>query len=76
MIKIEIRLFADLNEFQPENFENFPINEGISVNQLLLNFGIDPNRAKIIFINGKKSSLDDLINNCDRVGVFPPVGGG
>jgi len=76
MIKIEIRLFADLNEFQPVNFENFSIAEETSVYQLLLDFGIDPNRAKIIFINGKKSNLNDLINNGDRVGVFPPVGGG
>ena len=76
MIKIELRLFADLSKYQPENFENYQIQEGTSIEQLLLELGIDKKRAKIVFINGKKKNLEDSVKHGDRVGIFPPVGGG
>ena len=51
MIKIELRLFADLSIYQPENFKNYQVQEDTSVDQLLLKLGIDKERATIIFIN-------------------------
>ena len=76
MIKIELRLFADLSKYLPENSKNFQINNNTNVEQLLLLLGINNNRAKIIFINGRKKDLNDCLKQGDRVGIFPPVGGG
>lgn len=76
MIKIELRLFADLSKYTPKNFENYHIEKNITIEQLLINLGIDLERAKIIFINGVKKNLADTIEHGDRVGIFPPVGGG
>jgi molybdopterin converting factor small subunit len=52
------------------------LTDGMSVRQLLnqLNIGID--EPKILFINGVHARLDDLINDGDRVAIFPPIAGG
>ena len=76
MINIELRLFANLTKFLPKNHDNFPIDENINVKQLILKLGIDIDQAKIIFINGRKKTYEDFLKNGDRVGIFPPVGGG
>ncbi|MCU0237783.1 MAG: hypothetical protein MUC72_12010 [Acidobacteria bacterium] len=33
-------------------------------------------KAKLIFIDGTKADLLSRLNGGERVGVFPPVGGG
>ena len=76
MIKIELRLFAHLSKYTPKNFENYHIEDNITIEQLLINLGIDLKKAKIIFINGRKKTLKDTLKQGDRVGIFPPVGGG
>jgi sulfur-carrier protein len=76
MIKIELRLFADLRTFQPEDSLNYQIKKGTNIKELLEKLGINTERAKIIFINGKKKNINDSLKHRDRVGIFPPVGGG
>jgi molybdopterin converting factor small subunit len=76
MINIELRLFANLVKFLPENNENFSIDENMNVKQLILKLGIDIDQAKIVFINGRKKTNTDFLKHGDRVGIFPPVGGG
>ena len=76
MIKIELRLFADLSKYLPKNSESFQINNNASIEQLLLKLGINKDRAKIVFINGIKKDLKECLKQGDRVGIFPPVGGG
>ncbi len=76
MIKIDLRLFANLSGFLPENSDCFPVENNTTVEQLLRKLGIDLEQAKIIFINGEKKSLHDYLRHGDRVGIFPPVGGG
>jgi hypothetical protein len=38
--------------------------------------GVPLEKAKLVFINGKVGALDDQLQGGERVGVFPPVGGG
>lgn len=76
MIEIELRLFADLNELKPENSLNYQIQEGTNIKQLIIELGITEERAKIIFINGRKKDVGYSLKHKDRVGIFPPVGGG
>jgi sulfur-carrier protein len=46
------------------------------VNRLLEQLGVPVSDVKLIFINSLKGSLDSRLYGGERVGIFPPVGGG
>ena len=75
-IHIQIKLFATFLEKLPDNADLFPVEEGTTVANLADRLGIDPRDVKLIFINGRKGALDSVLAEGDRVGLFPPVGGG
>ncbi len=73
---IDLRLFASLNNFTPPNASCYPIASGMTIAELLQNVHVPLNEAKLIFINGIRSHPDAKLNGGERVGIFPPVGGG
>ncbi|VEN72945.1 Molybdopterin converting factor, small subunit [Candidatus Desulfarcum epimagneticum] len=73
---VEINLFASLSRYEPENKNHFPVNPGDSAEDVLKSLGVPLDEAKLIFINGIRKSLSSVLQNGDRLGVFPPVGGG
>ncbi len=73
---IEIKLYATLAGHTPEKPDAFPIKNGIRLKELALDMGIDLSSVKLVFINGIKKDLEARIHDGDRVGIFPPVGGG
>jgi molybdopterin converting factor small subunit len=73
---ISLKLFATLARYRPGHPEACPVAPKTTVRQLLIAQGVPLKEAKLIFINGVKASLDTVIKDGDRVGVFPPVGGG
>jgi molybdopterin converting factor small subunit len=73
---ITIKLFATLNKFLPADSDRYPIEKGITVGDLLPRLDIPEVKAKLIFVNGKKGDLKTPLQDGDRVGIFPPVGGG
>jgi sulfur carrier protein ThiS len=73
---IQIKLFASLQPFMPPSGEKHPINPGISIRNLLEQLNIPPEKAKLIFIDGIKANLSSTLDGGERVGIFPPVGGG
>ncbi len=73
---ISLKLFATLARYRPSRSEACAIASGTTVHQLLSAQGVPLKEAKLIFINGVKASLDTVIQDGDRVGIFPPVGGG
>jgi sulfur-carrier protein len=73
---IELKLFATLARFTPANAAQYPIQQGVTVGQLLMQFPFAADEAKLIFVNGVKKDLQTRLNGGERVGVFPPVGGG
>jgi len=75
-MKIQIKLFATLLDKLPENADQFPVADGCTVGDLVTELEINPKDAKLIFINGRKGALDSVLAEGDRVGLFPPVGGG
>ncbi len=74
--RIQIKLFATLNRFTPPSADNFPIEAGISIRNLLDRLAIPPEKARIIFVDGVKADLSATLKGGERVGIFPPVGGG
>ncbi|MFH1152320.1 MAG: MoaD/ThiS family protein [Pseudomonadota bacterium] len=76
MIDITIKLFANLVTYLPRSGETYPVRNGVSVGELIAELGIPADQAKLIFVNGRKQELDYILAQGDRVGIFPPVGGG
>ena len=73
---IHLKLFAGLQEFMPPAADRFAIDAGITVGALLAQLNIPEDKIKLVFIDGVKAELTDTLSGGERVGVFPPVGGG
>jgi molybdopterin synthase sulfur carrier subunit len=78
-MKVEIRLFAGLRKYSPREVSNngiLDIPHGCTVGDILALLEILEDVKKIIFINGVHGTEETLLNEHDRVGIFPPVAGG
>ena len=75
-VKINLKLYATLRKFLPGGGDEINIEPGSSVNDILKRLGIPHTEAKLIFINGKRGAIDTILKGGDRLGIFPPVGGG
>ena len=75
-IRIEVKLYATLAAHLPGEADRYPGKEGMTVLDLIDRLGIDPATVKLIFVNGVKKDPDEKLADGDRVGLFPPVGGG
>jgi molybdopterin converting factor small subunit len=53
---IQLKLFANLQQFLPESADNFAIEAGTTIQSLL--------------------DMSHTLSGGERVGIFPPVGGG
>ena len=76
MIKINLKLFVTLSKYLPKDSECLEIPEETTVDKLISDLGIPRELVKLIFINGKRKDSKYRLKNNDRVGLFPPVGGG
>jgi molybdopterin converting factor small subunit len=74
--RITLKLYATLQAFRPPSGEDCPITPGTTVQDLLLQLNLPVEKAKLIFIDGTKADLLSKLNGGERVGIFPPVGGG
>ena len=78
-MKIEIHLYASLMKYMSESISEdgiVDVEHGVSVKDLLQQFEVPLDLVKIIFVNGVHAGADTILKESDRVGVFPPVGGG
>ena len=73
---IDLKLFASLSDLTPVTGEKYPISPGTTIGMLLEQLGVAKNEVKLIFINGRKGDLTSALQGGERVGIFPPVGGG
>ena len=79
-MQVELNLFATLKRFIPNevkgNSWDISISEGTKVRELLEQLKIPKNAVKLVFLNGIHASGNEILKEGDRVGVFPPIGGG
>ena len=73
---IELRCYATLAPLAPANATAFPLEPGETVGGLIDRLAIPRDEVKIVFVNGLATELDRELADGDRVGIFPPVGGG
>ena len=73
---IQVRLFASLKDFSPTDPDKFPISHGETIESVLRRLDIPQNEVKLIFIDGVRKDITYGLQGGERVGIFPPVGGG
>jgi len=73
---IEIKLFATLAKYLPENGDDYPIEEGETIRSIVEKLDIPVEDISLMFVNSCRSNLETELKDKDRVGIFPPVGGG
>ena len=76
MVNIELKLFVTLAKYLPNTKTSYQVEQGTTVGELIGILGIPEDLVKLIFINNIRSKRDAVLKNNDRVGMFPPVGGG
>jgi molybdopterin converting factor small subunit len=75
---INLKCFATLAEADKCDYKNSTtktLSEGATVRKLLQQEGIPEKDVKLIFVNGKRTSLDTPLRNGDQVGLAPATGG-
>jgi len=80
-MKVELRLYASLAKFSGHAQDAaaavpVEVSAGSSIRQLLERLDVPIEKIKLVFRNGRRSDLDDIVKDGDRIGVFPPVAGG
>jgi len=73
---ITLKLFATLRAYIPANAEQYAIAPGTTVADIVRDLEIPVKDAKLIFINSIRKELETPLQDGDRLGIFPPVGGG
>ena len=79
MIEITFNAFSFLNAKLKErgiSCGNKPmeVEEGINVEQLILNLGLEQSEVEAVFINHKILSKSTILKDGDRVALVPPGG--
>lgn len=79
-MKIEIHLYASLATYLPEDAKNklciMELPDDFIVDDLIEELKLPVKSVKLIFINGVHADRATKLKDGDRVGIFPPVGGG
>lgn len=72
---LEVKCFATLARHQPRQGD-FHLGPNPTLRDLVVFLGIPEEELKITFVNGVHAGLEHELHEGDRVGLFPPVGGG
>lgn len=79
-MQLEVYLYASLAKYLPQKAPGKSVHvnaeSGSTASDVLAKLGVPEKEVKIAFINGVRKGLDAAVSNGDRVGFFPPVGGG
>jgi molybdopterin synthase sulfur carrier subunit len=62
--------------YNPVNGLKLDINRGITVADICRKISVPVDSLKIVIVNGKRQNLDYILEGNERIGLFPPVGGG
>ena len=75
-VLIHLKLYASLARFRPAQPHCYPVPNATDVDQLVSMLDLPREEVKLIFVNGRRAAANTLLAEGDRVGIFPPVGGG
>ena len=75
-IHIRLELLATLKRYEPDCTGKYAIKPGIQVRDILNKLDIPEYEVNLVFIDGKKGNLNSTLKGGERLGLFPPLGGG
>ncbi|MDA8219603.1 MAG: DUF1786 family protein [Dehalococcoidales bacterium] len=79
-MEVEVRLFASLREYLPGvktgEGTRLALPEGATVADLFAALAVPAEEVRQTFVNGRVVEPQRVLQEGDRVGIFPPVGGG
>lgn len=80
MITVEARLYAALRKYHPGLGIGEPLvitlDDEARLGNLLDELKLPKEEVKVAFVNGKWEAESYLLQEGDRIGIFPPIGGG
>ena len=80
MNTVEVKLYADLRKYYP----NLKISEALTITvddkaklgNLLDELKVPRKEITVVLVNGKQEEESYLLQDGDRIGIFPLIGGG
>ncbi|MEA3435609.1 MAG: MoaD/ThiS family protein [Thermodesulfobacteriota bacterium] len=79
-MRIEVNLYATFKRYIKNETGANPsvldLEGGVCVKDIIQKLKIPADSVKLIFINGVHAKRDTTLQDGDRLGLFPPVGGG
>jgi molybdopterin synthase sulfur carrier subunit len=79
-MEVTLNLFATLARYMPNKAKGnscvLEVSEGTRVGDVLKALKIPTAKVRLVFLNGVHARGDETLRDGDRVGIFPPIGGG
>ena len=75
-VKLSSSLRPFVNSYDPHQGLILEFKPGQTVAQLIQHLGLPKEKVKIIMINGISAPPERTLQDADRLGLFPAVGGG
>ena len=75
MPTVTVKLGGSLRQFAAdtrEGLETLFLPEGARISDVISYMGIAPGEARVVLRNARSAGLDELLEEGDRVAVFPP----
>ena len=80
MKEVEVRLYSSLRKYHPSSQNSEGLVVGLSnqadLGELLIKLKIPKREVAVAMVNGRPKKESYLLQNRDRVGLFPLIGGG
>ncbi|AQS59683.1 MoaD/ThiS family protein [Desulforamulus ferrireducens] len=76
---IELRVYTGLERYTGTRYGELiklELAEGVTIRDILAQYKIPEQEVFSSLVNGLHKSLDTVLQDGDRVALFPPVGGG
>ena len=77
-MEVNLKCFSKLANHDTCDFKSattYELDDGQTLRDLVERAGIDAEDVKIAFVNSRRSGLDTVLSDRDRVGLAPAVGG-
>lgn len=74
LLNATLRLYVP--EYNPYKGIALKVPPGTPVSAIISRLNLPPEEVTLIMINGRRQQPDFLLQGDERVGLFPPIGGG
>ena len=75
-ITVDVHLFATLRQDASAPLQRLKLRARTSVSDVVKRLALPQEEIHLVFVNGHVASLDQLLQDGDRLALFPPIGGG